>query len=68
MFTDKVFGNVDVKIYWDLAVGLTPVEVGDELLQMAIDLFLTVHSHTFMKGFMENYKQSNKTGAQKSKS
>jgi len=44
------------------------VEVGDELLQMAIDLFLTVHSHTFTKEFMENYKQSNKTGAQKSKS
>ena len=62
---DKVLDDVDVKFYWDLA---TPVEVGDELLQMVVDLFLTVRSHAFTKGFMENYKQSNKTGTQKSKS
>jgi len=66
--TDKVLHDVDVKFYWDLAVGLTPVEVSDELLQMVTDLFLTVRSHAFTKGFMEKYKQSSKKGTQKSKS
>ena len=42
MIADKVLDDVDVKFYWDLAIGLTPVEVGDELLPMVIDLFLTI--------------------------
>ena len=44
------------------------MEVGDELLQMVTDLFLTVRSHAFTKGFMEKHKQSSKKGTQKSKS
>ena len=57
MIADKVLDDVDVKFYWDLAIGLTPVEVGDELLPMVIDLFLTIRSHAFTKGFVEKYKQ-----------
>jgi len=52
--TEKVLGNVDIKFYWDLAVGLITMEV---LLQMVIDLFLTVCRHAFTKGFVEKYKQ-----------
>jgi len=43
-----------VKFYWNLTIGLTSVEVGDELLQMAFDLFSTIHSHAFTKAFVEN--------------
>jgi len=67
LFMDKALSDVDVRFYWDLAMGLTPVEISDDLLKMIVDLFTTVHSHAFTKGYMEKYKQSNKKGTQKSK-
>jgi len=35
--TVKMLGDGDVRFYWDIAVGLTAVEVGNELLQMVIE-------------------------------
>ena len=32
-----MLGAGDVRFYWDIAVGLTAVEVGNELLQMVIE-------------------------------
>jgi len=43
-----------VKFYWDFTIGLTLVEIGDELLQMAFNLFLIIHSDAFSKAFVEN--------------
>ena len=65
---DKALDDVDVTFYWDLAIGITSTEVGDELLKMAIDLYTTVRGNAFAKGFMEQYKQKNKKSTQKSKS
>lgn len=64
---DKAIDDVDVRFYWDLAVGMTPLAVSDELLYEIIDLYTTVRGHSFVKGFMEKYKQDNKKGTQKAK-
>jgi len=57
---EKAQDDVDVKFYWDLAIGLTSTEIEDELLRMVIDLYTTVRGNAFAKGFMEQYKQKNK--------
>ena len=64
---DKALSDVDVRFYWDLAVGLTAVDISEELLKMVVDLFTIVRSHAFTKGYMEMYKRSNKKGTQKAK-
>lgn len=56
LVVDKALSYVDVQFYWDLAMGLTAVEISDDLLNMVVDLFTTVHSHAFVKGYMEKYK------------
>ena len=68
LILDQALGDVDVGFYWDLAIGITPTEIGDELLKMTIDLYTTVRGNAFAKGFMEQYKQKNKKSTQKSKS
>ena len=67
LVVDKALSDVDVRFYWDLAMGLTAVEISDDLLKMVVDLFTSVRSHAFTKGYMEKYKQCNKKGTQKSK-
>ena len=63
----KAMDDVDVRFYWDLAVGMTSVTVSDEILHQIIDLYTTVRGNSFTKGFMEKYKQQNKKGTQKAK-
>ena len=65
--TDKVVDDVDVRFYWDLAIGMTSLSVSDELLHEIVDLYTTIRGHSFVKGFMEKYKQQNKKGTQKTK-
>ena len=54
--TDKAVDDVDVRFYWDLAIRMTSLSVSDELLHKIIELYTTVHGHSFAKGFMEKYK------------
>ena len=54
--TDKAVDDVDV---WDLAIAMTSISVSDELLHKIIELYTTVHGHSFAKG--------NKKGIQNAK-
>ena len=57
---DKALDDVDVRFYWDLAIGMTSIKIADDLLKMGIELCTTVCVNTLAKGFMEQYKQKNK--------
>ena len=46
---------------------MTSLSVSDELLHEIVDLYTTIRGHSFVKGFMEKYKQQNKKGTQKAK-
>ena len=39
LVVDKALSDVDVRFYWGLAMGLTAVEISDDLLKMVVDLF-----------------------------
>jgi len=49
--------DVDVRFYWDLAVGLTAVDTGEELLKMVVDLFTIVCSHERLYGDVQTIQQ-----------
>ncbi len=56
----KIADNEDVLFHWDvIAINWEPSEA-KEFLQMIMEQYITVRGFSFVNGFMELYKQSNK--------
>ncbi len=67
----KMVGNVvtseNVQFYWCMVAYDMTEELAAELLRILIELWITVRSFSFVKSYMELYKQQTKKALQKSK-
>ena len=65
---NKIIDNGDVEFYWCmLTTDLSSVDA-DTLLQMLVELWVTIRGFSFVSGWIELYKQEKKENLQRSKS
>ena len=57
----------DVLFYWDLITGMWNDEEREALLNMIVELWVTIRGFAYASGWMEQYKQAAKKSIQKSK-
>ena len=57
----------NVLFYWELLSGMWEEDERDALLQMVIELWVTIRGFAYASGWLEHYKQTTKTSLQKSK-
>ena len=62
-----IMTNEDVQFYWTVAALDWDEEESAALLQLVVDLFVTVRGFAFISAWMELYKQETKKSTQKSK-
>lgn len=63
----NIADNEEILFHWDvIAINWEPSEA-KEFLQMIMQQYITVRGFSFVNGFMELYKQSNKKSTQKVK-
>lgn len=64
---DGVLENDDVQVYWESLSMEWEEEVASTLLKHIVEHWITVRGFSQASAFLEDYKQSAKTGIQKSK-
>ena len=67
----KVTNSEDVQFYWLITTAdfeIDDVETHETLLQMIVELYLTVRGYSYASVWMEKYKQATKKSIQRSKS
>ena len=70
-FVNKLIKSEDVQFYWRIATAdfeVDDVEVHDHLLNMIVELFVTIRGFSYASAWMEHYKQLKKKSTQRSKS
>ena len=64
---DSLKVDEDIQFQWEVLVYELETVVAQKLLQMLLELYITVRGFAFANSIMELYKQSKKTNLQKSK-
>ena len=64
----SIIGNQDVVFYWSIAAAQFDEKEAELLLEKITDLWITVRGFAYTSGWLEQYKQKEKKGIQKSKS
>ena len=70
-FVSMLINNEDVQFYWCITTAdfeVDDAEVHNHLLQMIVELFVTVRGFAYASSWIEHYKQSVKKSTQRSKS
>ena len=65
---NSILHDEDVTFTWYNLMEEVEVHEADTLLNMVVDLYITIRGHWFAKTCVEKYKQDNKESIQKSKS
>jgi len=63
----KIASDEDVQFHWSIVAADFGEAEEKILLDMIIDLWVTIQGFSFVSGWIEAYKQSNKRNLQKSK-
>lgn len=63
---EHVLKDIDVIYYWSLCQRELSEEERSELLTIVVDIFITIRGFSFARSFVEQFKQKQKKGVQKS--
>ena len=64
---EAVVGSDDVQFYWSQLSSDLDDDGCHQLLSMIVDLWITIHGFSFVRSFMEQYKQAHAVGTSKAK-